>query len=83
MLSVIVELTVTFLSSIKVADYSVPALTVERVHEMMGKLKEACVSKLAELVPTKYVIVKYSFKGHADFKGVNLNLFFVFRTNVL
>lgn len=56
-LAVVVELIETFLCSIKVVDYAVPASTVERVVEMMDKLKNGGILGLASMLPQKYVSI--------------------------
>ncbi len=49
------ELMTAFLLSIKVCDYSVPVSTVEKVVDMMGKLKECSIPELIDVAPDKYV----------------------------
>ncbi|CAL8111359.1 unnamed protein product [Orchesella dallaii] len=48
LLSVVGELIVAFLNNIKVADYAVPSSTVEKVSEMMQKLKEHNLVQIGE-----------------------------------
>lgn len=54
-LKVVVELMTAFLLSIKVCDYSVPVSTVEKVVDMMGKLKDCSIPELIDVAPDEYV----------------------------